>query len=105
MPERRSCPTDAAPRHQTRPQARGGRDDTRHGAGAVRASYSATDNGTAKSTQFALGYVYNFSKTVQAYATFASVSNDGGAAASLNGATGIANASSTGFDFGLSKKF
>lgn len=75
------------------------------GAGAVRASYSATDNGTAKSTQFALGYVYNFSKTVQAYATFASVSNDGGAAASLNGATGIANASSTGFDFGLSKKF
>lgn len=75
------------------------------GAGLVRASYSSTDNGTAKTTQFALGYVYNFSKTVQAYGTFASVSNDGGASVALNGATGAGNASSTGFDFGLSKKF
>ena len=75
------------------------------GSGLVRASYSSTDNGTAKTTQFALGYVYNFSKTVQAYGTFTSVSNDGGASVALNGATGAANASSTGFDFGLSKKF
>ena len=75
------------------------------GAGLIRGSYSTTDNGTAKSNQLALGYVYNFSKTVQAYGTFASVSNDGGAAAALNGATGIANATATGFDFGLSKKF
>ena len=75
------------------------------GAGLVRASFSNTDNGTAKTNQFALGYVYNFSKTAQMYATFATVNNDGGAAAALNGSTTKANGSSNGFDFGISKKF
>ncbi len=75
------------------------------GAGLVRASYSSTDNGTAKTNQFALGYVYNFSKTTQMYGTFATVNNSGGAAAALNGSTTGVNGTSNGFDLGISKKF
>ena len=75
------------------------------GSGLIRASYSNTDNGTAKTGQFALGYVYNLSKSVQLYGTFASVTNDGGASQALNGAVTTVNGSSTGFDFGLSKTF
>ena len=75
------------------------------GPGLIRGSYSRTDNNTASTNQFALGYVYNFSKMTQMYATFATVSNDGGAASALNGAVTKANGSSSGFDFGVSKKF
>lgn len=75
------------------------------GPGYFRASASRTDNDTAKTDQYALGYVYNFSKLTQMYATLVTVRNDGGAAAALNGAVTTVNGSSNGFDFGISKKF
>lgn len=77
------------------------------GAGLVRASYSTYENkGTsAESKQTAVGYVHNLSKRTRAYATYARVSNSGGAAVSLGGATGIANKSSTGFDIGMTHSF
>jgi hypothetical protein len=39
------------------------------------------------------------------YATFARLKNKDGANLSLNGATGIVNASSTGYDFGIRHSF
>ena len=78
------------------------------GAGLVRASYSSykTDAaGTPKSNQLALGYVHNLSKRTAAYATLARVTNSGGAASALNGATTSANGSSTGYDFGIRHSF
>jgi len=77
------------------------------GAGLIRASYSNTDNGTAKTGQFAIGYVYNLSKTTQLYGTFASVTNDGYASGTpgLNGGVPSLNGSSTGIDVGMSMAF
>ena len=77
------------------------------GAGLVRASYSTYENKATKaeSKQTAIGYVHNLSKRTRAYATYARVSNSGGAAVSLGGATGIANKSSTGFDIGMTHSF
>ncbi len=75
------------------------------GPGLVRGSYSRTDNTVSATNQFALGYVYNFSKTTQMYATFATLTNKDGASAALNGAATAVNGSSSGFDFGISKKF
>ncbi len=86
------------------------------GAGLIRASFSNTDNGTAKTSQFALGYVYKMSKTVELYGTFASLNNEGYANAAsatctvsctpgLNSGLPSLNGSSTGIDIGFSKKF
>jgi predicted porin len=79
------------------------------GAGLIRTSFANTDNGTAKTNQFALGYVYNLSKTTQAYVTYAVVNNDGYASAALtpglNGGAPSMNGSSSGFDVGLAKSF
>jgi predicted porin len=77
------------------------------GAGLLRASYSTYENNTTKaeSKQTAIGYVHNLSKRTRAYATYARVGNSGGAAASLGGATGVANKSSTGIDIGMTHSF
>ena len=75
------------------------------GPGTVRVSFSNSDNGTAKTDKFALGYVYDFSKRTSVYGTFASLSNSGGAAQALNGAVTPANGSSTGFDLGIKHTF
>lgn len=77
------------------------------GAGLLRASYSTYENNTTKaeSKQTAIGYVHNLSKRTRAYATYARVGNSGGAAASLGGATGVANKSSTGLDIGMTHSF
>ena len=77
------------------------------GAGLLRASYSTYENNTSKaeSKQTAIGYVHNLSKRTRAYATYASVSNSGGARIALGGATGIANKSSTAFDIGMTHSF
>jgi len=75
------------------------------GPGYFRASYSRSDNDTANTNQLALGYVYNFSKLTQMYATWATVRNDGGASQALNGSVTSVNGSSNGLDVGLSKKF
>lgn len=71
----------------------------------IRASVSQTDNGIAKTKQLALGYVHNLSKRTALYATFARVSNAGGAAAALNGAVTNVNGSSSGYDFGVRHSF
>ena len=77
------------------------------GAGLLRASYSTYENNTSKaeSKQTAIGYVHNLSKRTRAYATYARIGNSGGAAASLGGATGVANKSSTGLDIGMTHSF
>jgi predicted porin len=75
------------------------------GPGTVRVAFSTSDNGTAKTDKFALGYVYDMSKRTALYGTFASLSNSGGATQALNGATTPANGSSTGFDLGIRHAF
>jgi predicted porin len=78
------------------------------GAGEVRASYSTNQSdaaGTPKAKKLALGYVHNLSKRTAVYATFARLSNSGGSAAALNGATTAADQSSTGYDFGVRHSF
>lgn len=75
------------------------------GAGTVRFSLSETDKAGAKSNKTAIGYVYGLSKRTDLYATYARVTNKGGATASLNGAVTAANASSSGYDFGIKHAF
>jgi predicted porin len=78
------------------------------GAGEIRASYSTyTINSVndPKSNKLALGYVHNLSKRTALYTTFARVSNSGGAAQALNGASTAANNNSTGVDLGVRHSF
>lgn len=75
------------------------------GKGTIRVAFSNNDNGTAKTDQFALGYVYDISKRTALYGTFATVNNSGGASAALNGATTSVNGSSNGFDLGIRHSF
>jgi predicted porin len=78
------------------------------GAGLVRASYSTYENKSTKaeSKQTAVGYVHNLSKRTRAYVTYARISNSGGANATLVASgTGIANASTTGWDIGMTHSF
>ena len=78
------------------------------GAGQVRLAYSTYKTNAAltpKTKKIALGYVHNLSKRTALYTTFARVTNSGGAASALNGATTAANARSTGYDFGIKHSF
>ncbi|MBC7601482.1 MAG: porin [Ramlibacter sp.] len=79
------------------------------GAGEIRAAYSRyrTDVVVTEPTakKFALGYVHNLSKRTALYTTYARVKNSGGAASFLNGAGGLANSSSSGYDFGIRHAF
>lgn len=78
------------------------------GAGQIRVAYSTykTDAATTpKSKKWALGYVHNLSKRTALYATYARVTNSGGAAQALNGAVTAANERSTGYDFGIKHSF
>jgi predicted porin len=78
------------------------------GAGEIKAawSYYGSDAGTSpKSKKLSLGYVHNLSKRTALYATYARVSNSGGATTALNGATTGANQSSSGWDLGLRHSF
>lgn len=78
------------------------------GGNAIRvslSSYKTNAAGTPKANKFALGYVHNLSKRTALYATVARVSNKGGAAFALNGATASVNGSSTGYDFGVTHRF
>ena len=68
------------------------------------AGSSAVVQGIA-SDKFAIGYVHNLSKRTALYGTYARVSNSGGAAQALNGATTAANGSSNGFDLGVRHAF
>ncbi len=75
------------------------------GSGMVRFALSETDKAGAKSNLTAIGYVYSLSKRTDLYATYARVTNKGGASAALNGATTGANQSSSGYDFGVKHAF
>jgi predicted porin len=75
------------------------------GAGTIRVAFSNSDNNTSKVDQFALGYVHDLSKRTALYATYATVNNSGGGSAALNGAVTKANASSSGYDFGVRHSF
>jgi predicted porin len=74
----------------------------------IRGSYSYYERNTPgdpKAQKLALGYVHNLSKRTAVYATVARVRNSGGSSVSLNGAVTAPNASSTGFDLGVSHTF
>jgi predicted porin len=79
------------------------------GAGEIRLAYSAYEAELALSTpeiqKIAVGYVHNLSKRTAVYATYAYLENDGGAGIALNGAVGVPNQSSSGFDFGIRHSF
>lgn len=84
------------------------------GSGEIRASYSRVKVDAAgpdpRSSKWALGYVHNLSKRTALYATIARISNTDGALMSFGpagaaGVTGIANASSSGYDFGVRHTF
>ncbi|MDB5946185.1 MAG: porin [Ramlibacter sp.] len=78
------------------------------GPGEIRLAFSTYKNdlaGTPKTNKWALGYVHNLSKRTALYATYARVTNSGGAAQALNGATTAANNNSTGYDFGIRHSF
>jgi predicted porin len=77
------------------------------GAAEIRAAFSTykTKPGNAQTSKFAVGGVYNLSKRTAAYATFATLTNKNGAAQALNGATGVANKKSSGFDVGVRHSF
>ena len=86
------------------------------GAGNVLAQLnSAKLDSAGKANKFAVGYVYNFSKSTAVYGTVARVSNSGGASlnaasfssAGFGGVNGAANVngSSTGIDAGIRVRF
>ena len=78
------------------------------GAGEIRAAYSTYKIDSAndpKSNKLALGYVHNMSKRTALYTTVARVSNRGGAAQALNGASTAVNSNSTGLDIGVRHSF
>lgn len=78
------------------------------GVGEIRVSYSSSrfDNNGPKVGQWALGYVHNLSKRTAVYATYAHLKNKDGMALPIGSAvTGLANASSSGFDLGLRHSF
>jgi len=75
------------------------------GKGALRLSFSSTDQDGVASKQTAVGYVYDLSKRTALYATYAIVNNSGGARLALNGSTTAANETSSGYDIGVRHSF
>ena len=73
--------------------------------GTFRISQSQTEQAGKKSSLTAVGFVNPMSKRTDLYATYARVSNSGGANVSLNGSSTAANASSTGYEFGVKHSF
>lgn len=79
------------------------------GQGEIHVAYSRyrLDTGatTPETRKLALGYVYNFTKRTAVYTTIARVTNRGGAAVALGGATTEVNGSSSGVDVGIRHSF
>jgi predicted porin len=90
------------------------------GAGEIRLSYGRAEydingGGNPRTSQWAVGYVHNLSKRTAIYATYARLSNDGGASlpinaslaysSSANALSGVANANSYGIDLGIRHSF
>jgi predicted porin len=73
--------------------------------GTFRVSQGQTDQAGKIAKQTAIGFVNPLSKRTDLYATYARVANSGGSAVALNGASTAANASSTGYEFGVKHSF
>jgi predicted porin len=78
------------------------------GSGEFKLAFSryGSDAGLEPETKkLALGYVHNLSKRTALYATYARVTNSGGATTALNGSVTGPNQDSSGFDLGLRHSF
>ena len=73
--------------------------------GTFRISSASLKQGAAETKRTSVGFVKPLSKRTDLYATYARNANSGGAARGLNGAVTAANASSTGYDFGVKHTF
>jgi predicted porin len=73
--------------------------------GNFRVSSAKLSQGAAETKRMSFGFVQPLSKRTDLYATYARNTNSGGAARGLNGAVTAANASSTGYDFGVKHAF
>ena len=73
--------------------------------GTFRIASSQSDQAGKKQKLMAVGFVNPLSKRTDLYATYARVGNSGGANSALNGAVTAANASSTGYEFGVKHDF
>lgn len=78
------------------------------GAGEFKLAFSryGSDAGLEPETKkAAIGYVHHLSKRTALYATYARVSNSGGATTALNGSVTGANRDSSGYDLGIRHSF
>jgi len=73
--------------------------------GTFRISSSQSDQAGKKQKLMAVGFVNPMSKRTDLYATYARMANSGGSAVGLNGSATAANASSTGYEFGIKHAF
>ena len=73
--------------------------------GTFRVSQSQTYQAGKIAKRTAVGFVNPLSKRTDLYATYARVANSGGSAVALNGSATAANASSTGYEFGIKHAF
>ncbi len=73
--------------------------------GTFRISSASLKQGAAETKRTSVGFVQPLSKRTDLYATYARNANSGGASRGLNGAVTAANASSTGYDFGVKHAF
>jgi len=73
--------------------------------GNFRVSSAKLSQGAAETKRMSFGFVQPLSKRTDLYATYARNTNSGGATRALNGAVTAANASSTGYDFGVKHAF
>jgi predicted porin len=73
--------------------------------GTFRIASSQTDQAGKKAKLMAVGFVNPLSKRTDLYATYARVANSGGSTTALNGSATAANASSTGYEFGVKHAF
>ena len=73
--------------------------------GTFRISSASLKQAGAETKRTSVGFVQPMSKRTDLYATYARNANSGGAARGLNGGVTAANASSTGYDFGVKHSF
>jgi predicted porin len=73
--------------------------------GTFRISSASLKQAGAETKRTSVGFVQPMSKRTDLYATYARNANSGGAARGLNGGVTAANASSTGYDFGIKHSF
>jgi predicted porin len=73
--------------------------------GTFRIAASSSKRAAVETKQTAVGYVMPLSKRTDIYATYARVTNSGGANVSLGGAATAANGSSSAYDLGVKHSF